>query len=202
MNDFINGFIFTNNISIDSYNLLKYHNQEEVALHCSQVANEAVKIAAKFALNTKEAEVSGLLHDIGKIVHEADMVKIAHKLNINVLEEEESYPDLLHTKLSSIIAHQIFNIRSNSILSAIECHSTLKSNPSALDMILFIADKLSWESEYNQHFKADVIGGLDKSLEHGAFAYINYLNSNTGILKVTHPWLRDAYNYLKSICLD
>ena len=201
LRDFIDGFMFTNIVSIDSYNLLKYHNREEVALHCSQVANEAVKIAARFALNTEEAEVSGHLHDIGKIAHEDDMVRIAYKLNINVLEEEEIHPDLLHTKLSSVMANQIFNIKNNSILSAIECHSTLKSNPSALDLLLFIADKLSWESEYNQHFKDDVIRGLDKSLEHGAFAYINYLNDNRGNLKVIHPWLGDAYYYLRSICL-
>ncbi|MGB7605393.1 MAG: bis(5'-nucleosyl)-tetraphosphatase (symmetrical) YqeK [Lutisporaceae bacterium] len=202
LHDFIDGFMFTDIISIDSNRLLKYHNQEEVAEHSLKVASEAVKIADRFGLNTEEAELAGFLHDISKIIHEADMVRIAYELNIDVLEAEKSYPDLLHTKLSSVMAREIFNIKNSTILSAIECHSTLKSNPGKLDLVLFIADKISWEIEDNQHFICELIQGLDKSLEHGSFAYVNYLYSNKEKLRVIHPWLIDAYYYLREFCLE
>lgn len=201
LHDFIDGFMFTDNIRIDSNRLLKYHNQEEVAEHSLKVASEAVKIADRFGINTEEAELAGFLHDISKIIHEADMVRVAYELNIDVLEAEKSYPDLLHTKLSSVMAREIFNVENSTILSAIECHSTLKTKPGKLDLVLFIADKISWEIKDNQPFIYELFKGLDSSLEHGAFAYVNYLYSNRDKLRVVHPWLIDAYNYLRAICL-
>ena len=41
--------------------------------------------------------------------------------------------------------------------------------------------------------------GIEKSLEHAAFAYISYLWDRKDTLKVLHPWLEDAYWQLKEI---
>lgn len=194
--DYIDGFTFTGNIFKDSFELLRFHNQEEVALHCLKVTEEARKIADRFGMNADDAELSGILHDIGRIIPEERMVEAAHQLNIEVLEEESIHSGSLHPKLSKVIANQVFNINNNAILSAIECHSTLKHNASKEDMLLLIADKVSWDSKYNQRFIDAVNRGLDKSLEHGAFAYIKYLYEDRDNLTIMHPWLIDAYNYL------
>lgn len=41
--------------------------------------------------------------------------------------------------------------------------------------------------------------GIEKSLEHAAFAYISFLWERKETLKVIHPWLKDAYWQLKEI---
>lgn len=41
--------------------------------------------------------------------------------------------------------------------------------------------------------------GLEKSLEHAAFVYISYLWERKDTLKVIHPWLEEAYWYLKEL---
>ena len=38
-----------------------------------------------------------------------------------------------------------FGIEDNEILSAIECHTTLKKNYSDIDLVLFVADKIKWD---------------------------------------------------------
>ena len=40
-----------------------------------------------------------------------------------------------------------FGIEDNEILSAIECHTTLKKNYSDIDLVLFVADKIKWDQE-------------------------------------------------------
>lgn len=40
---------------------------------------------------------------------------------------------------------------------------------------------------------------LGNSLEHAAFVYISYLWERKDTLKVIHPWLEEAYWYLKEI---
>lgn len=48
-------------------------------------------------------------------------------------------------------------------------------------------------------YLVEVKKGLEKSLEHAAFAYISYLWDRKDTLKVLHPWLEDAYWQLKEI---
>nr|WP_307722010.1 hypothetical protein [Paenibacillus elgii] len=38
---------------------------------------------------------------------------------------------------------------------------------------------------------------MNRSLIHGAFAYINYLWERKQTLKVVHPWLKEAYEELR-----
>ena len=47
----------------------------------------------------------------------------------------------------------IFKLGIYLILKAIESHTTLRSNPSKLDMIIFIADKLAWDQPGNHRLK-------------------------------------------------
>jgi HD superfamily phosphohydrolase YqeK len=96
------------------------------------------------------------------------------------------------------MAAELFNIKNDKILNAIECHSTLRDGAKELDLVLFIADKLQWDISDNKDFKRDILKGLEKSLECGAFAYVKYNYDNREKLNIVHPWAVDAYNYLSS----
>ncbi len=63
--------------------------------------------------------------------------------NLYIDEAELKYPFILHQKISRLLANTFFNVEDERILSSIECHSTLKANPTSYDMALFVADKLS-----------------------------------------------------------
>lgn len=190
------GFNFTNSIKEDSYNLFVQYGQEDTAKHCVKVANEAKRLAKLFGLDNESALTASFLHDIGRLLPGNIMVEAAYELGIEVLEEELAFPEILHQKISRVLAKELFEVKDAEVLNAIECHTTLRSKAKSLDMVLFLADKLSWDREFNQQFINKVNEGLNKSLEHACYGHIKYLYDNRENLKVLHPWTKEAYIYL------
>jgi len=194
--DVISNLNFSGDLQKDSYDLLTYYNYRDVAEHSLKVAIEAKRIAQKFGIDDNNAFIAGCLHDIGNIFPNEKRIDTCRSLGVEVIEEECIARSLLHPKLSKTMANLIFAVEDECILSAIECHTTLKADAGNLDLVLFIADKLSWDEVDNQAFKAEVLLGLDKSLESAAFTYLRYLFDDRKRMKVVHPWTRGAYEYL------
>ncbi len=190
-------FVFTGDLHKDTYNLLILHNRKIVAEHSKSVAEECRRLAIKFGVNDKDAEIAGLLHDISAIFPFQQRLEISNLLGIQVLKEEDEFPLILHQKISQVMAKDIWNINDDQILSAIGCHTTLKKEYTELELVLFIADKIKWDQKGIPPYLEDVVSGLNISLEHGAYAYIRYLMDNKSNLKVVHPWLIDAYDSLR-----
>lgn len=195
----IEGINFTNNLREDSYNLLLKYERHIVANHSREVADECIRMARIFGEDEKKAEIAGLLHDIGAVYLNSERLDVSKKLGIEVLKEEEELPLILHQKISRVMAMDIWNIEDEEILSAINCHTTLKKNPCKMDLILFVADKLKWDQKGNPPYLHRVKEGLSVSLEKGAYEYIAYMMETKDKLKVVHPWLREAYEHLKNI---
>lgn len=195
------GFTFTGEIKNDAYEFLTYHGCKEVAEHSIKVALKAKELAEQFDVDKNSAEIAGYLHDIGRTIPQNSRINIAEELGIDILEEERIFQDLLHSKLSKVMASEIFKIENQDILNAIECHSTLRANVSKLDLVLFVADKLTWESDNSRPIIDGIMRGLEKSLEHGAFSYIQHLWNIRDELKVIHSWVVDAYYDLKDKCI-
>ena len=195
--DLISGIEVTGDIQKDALTLLSVNGHDEVAEHSVKVANEAKRIARRYGVSEEKAFIAGLLHDIGRIVPQDKSVNICNELGIQVLEEEKLVPSMLHGKLSRVIASEVFKADAD-ICNAIECHSTLKANASKLDLILFIADKVSWDRVYNGEFIEEMLEGLRVSLECSAIKFIEYICN--GHAEIEHPRAIEAYSYLKSIC--
>jgi predicted HD superfamily hydrolase involved in NAD metabolism len=184
------------NIPQCSNDLLNDYGKVIVAEHSKQVANEAKKLAMLFHEDCEAAEIASFLHDISVVIPRDMHIEIAEFLNLDVLSEERAFPLIIHQKLSSEIAKIVFGITDERVLNAICCHSTLKANPTKLDMILFIADKIKWDQGGIPPYNDLIQEGLEKSLQDGVFAFLKYFYDNKSSLKVIHPWLVDAYNYL------
>lgn len=197
MNDIFKEIIrdvnLTGDIKKDSYNLLMKHNKVIIANHSLRVAEKAKFLAKQFGVNENLAEIAGLLHDISGVYPMDERVELCRKLNIEVLLEEEKCPMILHQKISKVMAKEIFNIDNKEVLDAISCHTTLKSNASKLDMVLFIADKIEWDQKGLPPYIDEVEKAINTSLELSAFKFIKYQMDNKENLKVMHPWLLEAY---------
>lgn len=197
MNDIFKEIIrdvtLTGDIRKDSYNLLMKHNKVIIANHSLRVAEKAKLLAKQFGVDENLAEIAGLLHDISGVYLNEKKLELCRKLDIEILLEEEKCPMILHQKISKVIATEIFNISNDEILEAISCHTTLKSNASQLDMVLFIADKIEWDQKGVPPYIDEVEKALNTSLELSAFKFIKYQMDNKENLKVIHPWLLEAY---------
>lgn len=188
----------TGEISVDLKNILTINNKAKTYTHLIAVAKTNGEIAEIYNLNKDKCIMGGLLHDISTVIKPNDMLEYAQKYNMEIDEAESKYSFLLHQRISKLLACDFFHITDNKILSAIECHTTLKNNPTKYDMALFIADKLSWDKEGKPPYYNAVKVALQASLEKASLVYIDYIIENNMVL-YPHQWLLNARDYLKSI---
>ena len=183
------------NIEKDTQNLFCLNNKQKTFEHVKSVALKNIEIAKQYNLDIEKCAICGYLHDMSAVISPADMLSYALKTNQKIYTAEEKIPMLLHQRISKIIAEQDFNITDERILSAVECHSTLKTNPSDYDMALFIADKLSWDKDGTPPFYDVVNDALKKSLAAASFAYMKYMVEHNMIL-YPHDWFVESMNFL------
>ncbi len=195
----IYSFTPTGKIENDIKSFLLKYNKELTYKHSIRVAKEVRKIASMYHVNEEKVAIAAYLHDISAIFPNEDRVAVAEQFGIEILQEEREFPMIIHQKLSRVIAKEIFKVKNEEILNAICCHTTLRKHATKMDLVLFVADKIEWDQKGTPPYLVEVKKGIEKSLEHAAFAYISFLWERKETLKVIHPWLKDAYWQLKEI---
>lgn len=193
---YVNTTEITGDVVMDIKNFLLDNNKSKTLKHVIDVANTNSKIAEKYGLDKNLCILCGYLHDISAVIKPQDMLNYMVENNLFIDESERKYPFILHQRVSRLIARNFFNISDEVILSAIECHTTLKANPSQYDMALFIADKLSWDQDGTPPFYDIVIKNLSVSLEKACLSYINYIIDN-GMILYPHSWIIESKEYLE-----
>ena len=189
------GFTPTGIIDQDVPRMLNQYILPATAQHCAAVAAEAGRLAQRFGVDPGAARTAGWLHDVSAVIG-TDWLQAAEELGVEVLPAELVYPNLLHQKISAVLAHQIFGVTDPAILAAIGCHTTLRLGASRLDMVLFVADKLQWDQSGRPPYEAEMSAALERSLEQGAWVYLNYLWEKSENLVVLHPWAEAAWREL------
>ena len=163
--------------------------------HVVKVAIVASKLAKKYQLDTKKCYLASLLHDISAIITPDQMYQIARHRQLKNDPAEEKYHFLLHQRISRIIAKEYFKIDDEKILSAIECHTTLKKQASDYDKVVFLADKLAWDQAGVPPYYDKVCQALKISLDYACYIYLKYQFDHHCFLMV-HQWLDEAYQQL------
>lgn len=179
---------FSGSVRQDAAVFLTHHECPKTVVHSIQVGEQAAALARQFGASPRKAALAGWLHDISAVIPNKKRLKAAQALDLEILPEEAEVPLLLHQKLSVEIARYIFNITDEVVLDAIGCHSTLKPDPSLLDTVLFVADKLAWDKKGKPPYFDDLRTGLEHSLEKAAYQYQDYL-LHSGKIITPHPWM-------------
>ena len=172
-------------------------NCEKTYYHCMEVGEYAYQLGEKYLTSPAKVSIAGYLHDISAVYPNNQRINVAQKYGIELNEAEMAFPMIIHQKISKSIAKMDFGIEDNEILSAIECHTTLKKNYADIDLVLFVADKIKWDQEGKPPYLDGLLQALNCSLENAAYFYIDYILKHD--IKVVHPWLWDAYNQLNLI---
>lgn len=168
----------------------------ETYYHCISVGDYAYELGKNFLDEPYKAKIAGYLHDVSAISPNDQRIDQANKMGIELYKEEIEFPMIIHQKISKEIALNEFNVTDLAILSAIECHTTLKEDYSDLDLVVFIADKIKWDQKGEPPYLAGLIEALNISLEDAAYYYIDYILNHD--IKVIHPWLWATYLKLKA----
>ncbi|MEG2584233.1 MAG: bis(5'-nucleosyl)-tetraphosphatase (symmetrical) YqeK [Oscillospiraceae bacterium] len=137
--------------------------------HSLGVANEAKKLAEFYNADVQKAYLAGLVHDCAKEIPTEKMVAILND-NYGIIVDSlmTAMPKLLHGTLGACVAQSEFDIYDAEVLDAIRCHTTGKANMSMLAKIIYIADYI----EPNRDFE-----GVDELRE------LTYKNIDKAIIK-------------------
>lgn len=198
LQDLTANFEFTETIAQDVPRFLAHHGYPKTAAHSKAVASKACEIAIHYDANSDHAQIAGWLHDVSAVFPAAERVDVANKLGVPVLPEEKRLPMIVHQKLSVVLAESVFGVTDSAILSAIGCHTTLKTDACLLDKVVFVADKIAWDQAGDPPYLEAIIKALDKSIDHAAFVYLDYLYQMRDKLVVWHPWTAAAHSQLKT----
>lgn len=175
------------------------HGHAPTAAHCGHVAKKAGELARQFDVDVSQAEHAGWLHDVSAVIPNEQRVEVALDYGLEVLPEELRLPMIVHQKLSALMAHDLFNVTDDEVLSAIGCHTTLKENASPLDKVVFVADKIAWDQEGEPPYLVELLSALEHSLDKATFVYLDYLWQRRKTLPVLHPWVTAAHRQLQNL---
>ena len=167
------------------------HHREKTLRHVEEVAATSVRLAGIHGLETAKVTLAAMLHDISVIMTPQEMYETAVRRKLPLDPAEEKYHFLLHQRMSRIIAQERFGVEDEEILSAVECHTTLKKNAGTYDQVLFISDKISWDQEGHPPYYDVLKRMAAESLDEACRFYILY-QLDHGLLLMPHRWILEA----------
>lgn len=116
--------------------------------HSENVEGIARELAKRWGAPEEKAAVAGLLHDCSRWMTPKQMLEQARKLKFPVGEIEKGQPKLLHARLSARIARSEFGLKDKRVLEAIEKHTLGSSSMTVLDKIIYLADHIEGDRDY------------------------------------------------------
>lgn len=133
-------------IQIDNY--LKTNLKDSRYIHSMGVSEVAEKLALIYGFDMKKAKLAGMIHDCAKNLSNDELLKIAIAHDCEVDDILKANASLLHGVVGAIIAKEKMGIDDQEILNSITYHTTGKENMSLLEKIIYLADYI----EPNRNF--------------------------------------------------
>lgn len=178
---------------------LKKYIDENRYIHTQGVMYTCASLAMVYEVDLQKAQVAGLLHDCAKCIPNDKKIKMCIKNEITMSEFEIANPFLLHAKLGAYVARKKYHVTDEDILSAIQYHTTGRTNMSMLEKIVFVADYIE-PNRYKAKNLAEIrkmsFADIDEAVYMILRDTLAYLKSNPKTIDTT---TNDAYKYYKEI---
>ena len=113
--------------------------QQKRVPHIQGCEEEAARLARRWGEDETNARRAGILHDCTKYLELEPQLELCRKYHVHLDELEQVAVKLLHSKTGACIARDIFG-ENEQVCSAICWHTTAKENMTTLEKILYIAD--------------------------------------------------------------
>lgn len=162
--------------------------------HSVNVAELAVKLAKKFGCDQDKAYIAAILHDCQKEIDPALMLKEAKESGFYVDPVEIDCPKLWHGIAGAYYVKNVLKITDEDILRAIRYHTVGRAGMSDIEKIVFLADTVSAERDYEdvEKYRKIVLDDLDN----GMFMILRWSITKTiGKMGCIPMCTLEAYNF-------
>ena len=110
--------------------------------HVEAVVAEARRLARLHGVDEERAELAAWAHDVARATRPKDLLRLAHELGLNPSEVEQAAPILLHGPLAARLLADRHGVEDPEVLATARWHSSGRAGMSALEKVLFVADKV------------------------------------------------------------
>ncbi len=128
---------------------IKKHLQPERLYHSIHVAEEAKKLALHYGADPEKAYTAGLLHDILKNTSDEVLLNFFRENGIILTQTEQVSRKTWHAIAGEAYCRRKLSVTDSEILSAIRWHTTARAGMTLLDKVIFIADFISADRDYD-----------------------------------------------------
>ena len=173
--------------------ILREKLDEYRCVHSINVSETSAELARKYGADEKKAYEAGLLHDIMKNADKEETFALFEKYGVELTQLEKKSPKLWHAIAGSVYCKYELEIDDEDVISAIRYHTTGRAGMTELEKVLFTADFISADRNYNgvEEMREKAQISLDEARTEGLRFTIDEL---CNALKPIHPDTIDAYN--------
>ncbi len=161
--------------------------------HSLNVAKSAKELAGIYGYDEEKAYTAGLIHDCCKDTPAGLQLSYMLENSMALSDMEISTAKLYHAMCGSMFIQKEFGIDDKEIINAVRYHTTGRKNMSLLEKIVFIADFISEERDYNgvDIMREKARRSLDEAIVEGlSFTIKDLIDAG----RVVHTDTLDAYN--------
>lgn len=164
--------------------------------HSVEVAKSAVYLSEKYGGDSDKMYIAGLLHDVLKESDREETFYYVDKYMIPLTVLEETTPKLWHAIVGAEYIRNELGIDDDEIITAVRYHTTGRKDMTLSEKILFIADFISADRDYNgvceMRERAEI--SLECAMDMGlSFTITDLVEKGRPV----HPDTVDAYNDIK-----
>lgn len=173
--------------------ILQNRLTEKRYIHSLNVADSAKELALIYGCDPEKAYTVGLVHDCCKDEPAGLQLSYILENKVELTEYELDAPKLYHAISGRVFAEKEFGITDEDMLNAIRYHTTGRKGMSLLEKVVFIADFISAEREYDgvDVMREKAKRSLDEAIVEGlGFTIKDLINRNL----IIHPDTVLAFN--------
>ena len=137
--------------------------------HSLGVEKEALRLARRFGVDEKKAQVAALLHDVskGQMPEPGSVVSPLYRAN----------PELLHGRLGAEFLEEALGIEDQEILLAVRYHTTGRAGMTDLEKVIYLADLIEENRDFPglDELRAAAARDLDEAVFCGMQHVLSYV---------------------------
>ena len=154
-------------------------------------------LAERYGADPEKAYFAGLLHDVMKDAPRDEQKEMIERGGTVLTETELANPKVWHAMAGEAYLRTELGVADADVLSAVRYHTTGRAKMSLLEKILYVADYLSADREYDgvERMRRLAESSLEEAMLFGLSFTISDLAQKEQII---HPDSVDCYN---EICL-
>jgi predicted HD superfamily hydrolase involved in NAD metabolism len=142
--------------------------------HIRRVEEEAVRLAALHGVDEGRARLAALGHDLVRHETGPRLLQLAAAYGLTPDDIERASPILVHGPVAAAMLLRDYAVDDSELVAGVDCHTTARTGMTALEKVLFVADKIEPHKLAREAALAEVKEAAETDLDAAVLRYLDY----------------------------